>query len=535
MRYQLSSLRPIALLLLLSVVTEAEPLISSLGGGFHGIRMQPAPDASVAYALVVTATSGDPQAVPLPELSTDLAQGTANTEAGVYVREEWDKGAFLCDGFSVRWTATLNIEKGGEYTFYLTTDDGTRMTIDGKTVIDAWVPRPPTISEVKVNLAAGDHEVVVEYYEAGGAATARLEWSAEGFGRQIIPLARIRSDGARGWKAEYFSNTTLAGKPILTQVEPSVDYVWGDGGPKIGDEEPGKVVLEWTRVVDNAIVGRVHSEPKSKIVLLAMAVEEAGPARPDFRVEMRGPSQQAQYDGNSARIWASPTQDSCLFIAGFEPLPQFNETQMRTKLTDAWLTSAKPNLPPYPPDAEGWITLFDGKSFQGWKSRGRDMGNWVAHDGMLENTGGGTDILTEWTFADYDLHIEFTYKPGSNSGVYFQGRYEVQVADSYGRPPESHQCGALYGIQAPTENVTKPAGEWQSFDVSFIAAKLDDHGRVVPARISVTHNGVLTIKDAEIPHATGGELDRNLLHPGPVMLQGTHGPVTYCNIKIRPR
>jgi hypothetical protein len=143
------------------------------------------------------------------------------------------------------------------------------------------------------------------------------------------------------------------------------------------------------------------------------------------------------------------------------------------------------------------------------------------------------DLVSEWTFLDYDLHVEFTYPQGSNSGVYFQGRYEIQILDSFNGPVESHQCGALYGIQAPKENVTKPAGEWQTLAVSFASATLDDNGRVVPARISITHNGVLTIDDAEIPRATGGEMDRNYLQPGPIMLQGTHGPVSFRNVRVR--
>jgi hypothetical protein len=520
-----------------SPVVHAAPLVAPLGGGLHGIALKSAEDATSAYAVVVAATSLDPNGVAMPELPADFVQRVGNVEQGTYVREEWDKGAFLRDNFSVRWTGTLKVDKDAEYTFYLTTDDGTRMTIDGKPLIDVWVPRPRTTSEEKVNLTAGDHQVVVEFYEGGGAAAAQLEWSAEGIDRQIMPADHVSFDGKPGWRAEYFNNTNLEGEPVGVMVDETIDHDWGEGGPKIGEEEPGEVVLEWTRIADNAIVGRVHSGPESKIVLLNMPVGQGEEARPNFKVVVIGSSvgeYRFRQEGVNARSTMPPTGDSYVFVAGFEPLPDLTEAEARGKLKEAYLASLKPNLPPGPPDADGWISVFDGTGFAGWKSRWDGMGHWVVKDGALVNDGhGGVDLVSEWTFLDYDLHIEFNYPKGSNSGVYFQGRYEIQLLDSFGGPVESHQCGALYGIQAPKENVTKPAGEWQTFDIAFKSATLDDDGRVVPARISVTHNGVLTIDDAAIPRATGGEIDRNYLQPGPIMLQGTHGPVSFRNIRVR--
>ncbi|MBM3474209.1 MAG: DUF1080 domain-containing protein [Armatimonadetes bacterium] len=523
-------------LLLAAAATQAAPLVAPLGGGLHGIALKPAADSTAAYAVVVAATSLDPQAVAAPELPGDFVQRVGDTEQGVYVREEWDKGALLRDNFSARWTGTLKVDKDAEHTFYLTTDDGTRMWVDGNLLIDAWVPRPPTTSEEKLTLGAGAHEVRVEYYEQGGAATARLEWSAEGLERQAIPADHVTHNGQAGWQVEYYKNADLKGEPLGTLTDGTIDHAWGEGGPQIGKEEPGEVVLEWTRVADNAIVGRVHSGPESKIVLLNMPVGQGQAGQPDFKGEVLGAGEEVHFtrEGVNARVWVSPTEDSYVFVAGFEPLPDISETEARAKLKAAYLASLKPKLPTGSPDEGGWISVLNGTDFAGWKPRwGETTGNWTVKDGALQTTGGNTDLVSEWTFLDYDLHIEFSYPKGSNSGVYFQGRYEIQVLDSFGGPVESHQCGALYGIQAPKENVTKPAGEWQSFDVSFKSATLDDNGRVVPARISITHNGVLTIKDAAIPHATGGEMDRNYLQPGPIMLQGTHGTVSYRNIRVK--
>ncbi len=364
---------------------------------------------------------------------------------------------------------------------------------------------------------------MVEFYEGGGAAVAQLEWSAEGIERQIVPADHVSFDGQPGWRAEYFKNTDLQDDPAVTLTEETIDHEWGESGIRVGAEEPGEVVLEWTRVADGALIGRVHSGPESKIGLL---VAPGGAEAPAVRV----------LNGGAGELpWLPPTEGSYVFVAGFGALPAITEQEARAKLREAYLASLHPNLPTGQPDADGWITLFNGTDFTGWKQRwGDNLGRWVVKDGALVNDGhGGVDLMSEWTFLDYDLHVEFNYPTGSNSGVYFQGRYEIQLLDSFGGPLESHQCGALYGIQAPSQNVTKPAGEWQSFDAVFRSATLDDNGRVVPARISLTHNGVLTIDNAEIPRATGGEMDRNYLQPGPILFQGTHGPVSFRNIRAR--
>ena len=535
----------------------AAPQIGPLGGGLHGVGLLPEEGAPMAYGVWIAATSRDPEEVEPEPLPTDLAERINDTEEGLYTRDEWDKGAALRDNWSARWTGTLNVEKEREYTFYLTTDDGARMEIDGDEIIDAWAPRPPTTSEETVELTAGDHEVVLEYFEAGGGAVARLEWSAEGMDRQVLPADRVKSDGKPGWKAEYFTNARLEGEPVLvTQVE-AIDWNWGNDGPRIGEEGPGEVVLEWTRIASDAILGRVHAGPETKLGLFAQAIGQLEEGQghghggangvwidvegqPNLAIEMIG-----SVDGLSSTstepissVWAPPTEASYAFVAGLDPLPDVSLQRARQALREAAMAGSQPNLPPGPPDGEGWITLFDGKSFEGWKFRSSgSQGHWqVTEQGELDNAEhGGVDIYTEWTFMDCDLHIEFKYTKGSNSGVYLQGRYEIQVLDSFGQPPVDYQCGALYRLVTPSENVTRPVGEWQSFDVEFKSAGIDDNGRIVPAGMTLRHNDVLTIDKAEIPRATGGEMNRRYLEPGPILLQGTHGPVTFRNIKVRPK
>jgi hypothetical protein len=148
---------------------------------------------------------------------------------------------------------------------------------------------------------------------------------------------------------------------------------------------------------------------------------------------------------------------------------------------------------------------------------------WVAEDGVLVNKDKGVDLLTEATFDDFKLHIEVNCPAESNSGIYLRGRYEIQVQDDYGKEAHSRHLGGLYGRITPTENAAKPAGEWQVFDITLL-------GRWVTVEL----NGKLIIDHKEIAGITGGALDSKEGEPGPLMLQGDHGAVSYRNIILRP-
>ncbi|WP_345029767.1 DUF1080 domain-containing protein [Ravibacter arvi] len=168
------------------------------------------------------------------------------------------------------------------------------------------------------------------------------------------------------------------------------------------------------------------------------------------------------------------------------------------------------------------IPLIKANSFAGWKALGKNN-NWVVKDGVLSNPKSGANIATEATFEDFKLHVEFRIPKGSNSGVYLRGRYEIQVTDSHGMEPEYDQLGAIYGFLTPITLPAKPAGEWQSLDITLV-------GRLV----TVALNGVTIIHPQEIPGVTGGALDSNEGAPGPLMIQGDHGAVDYRNITITP-
>lgn len=170
------------------------------------------------------------------------------------------------------------------------------------------------------------------------------------------------------------------------------------------------------------------------------------------------------------------------------------------------------------------IALFNGRDLSGWKERDLSKaGSWKVVDGVMENTPHGTDIITEHKFTDFKLHVEFKMVEKSNSGVYLRGRYEVQVQDDFGKEPESHRIGGIYGFVAPFSNPAKKAGEWQTFDITLIGRK-----------VTLVFNGVTVIDGAEIPGITGGALDSNEGESGPIMLQGDHEKIYYRSVVITP-
>ncbi len=167
------------------------------------------------------------------------------------------------------------------------------------------------------------------------------------------------------------------------------------------------------------------------------------------------------------------------------------------------------------------IHLFNGNDLKGWHAMGENQ--WKAESGMLRSPRSGSNIVTDGTFTDFKLHIEFRYPKGSNSGVYLRGRYEVQIADSKGLEPLKDQLGAVYGFLSPTEMVAKDAGEWQSYDITLV-------GRMV----TVVANGKTIICNQEIPGITGGALNSKEGEPGPLLIQGDHGSVDFRNIILTP-
>ena len=168
------------------------------------------------------------------------------------------------------------------------------------------------------------------------------------------------------------------------------------------------------------------------------------------------------------------------------------------------------------------IQLLNNTDLTGWEVMGK-QNQWKNINGVLTSTESGDNIRTITTYDDFKLHIEFRYPQGSNSGVYLRGRYEIQIEDNQGKEPQSVYLGGIYGFIDPWVNAAKAAGEWQSYDVTLI-------GRMV----TVVANGQTIIFKQEIPGITGGAINSDEGTPGPIMLQGDHGPIEYRNIIITP-
>lgn len=178
-----------------------------------------------------------------------------------------------------------------------------------------------------------------------------------------------------------------------------------------------------------------------------------------------------------------------------------------------------------------------GKEIKGAKAEPHVKDNpsgWTVEKGVLvcSSPHAGNDLLTEKKFTDFELHVEFLST--SNSGVYLQGRYEIQVIDDHGKAPGKNSCGSLYGQIAPTKNVNKKPPEWNTFQVTYRAPRGKDKKVTEKARVTLVWNGEKVIDNGEISGPTGAALDGNVLEPGPILLQGDHGKVSFRNVKIRP-
>ena len=145
---------------------------------------------------------------------------------------------------------------------------------------------------------------------------------------------------------------------------------------------------------------------------------------------------------------------------------------------------------------------------------------------------------------DYQLHVEFKvpYMPDKtgqgrgNSGVFQQGRYEIQLLDSYGfASPGKGDCGAVYSQSAPLVNACKPPRQWQTYDITFRSARLGADGKVSePARVTVVQNGITVQNNTVIEGVTGGSEDKNEGTPGRIRLQDHGNKMQFRNIWILP-
>ncbi|MDE2833534.1 MAG: DUF1080 domain-containing protein [Bacteroidota bacterium] len=195
------------------------------------------------------------------------------------------------------------------------------------------------------------------------------------------------------------------------------------------------------------------------------------------------------------------------------------------------------DLPPAPDLSQAQfgepMELLNGTDLTGWSLINPNQTNgFKAEDGMLVNDPvqpeDGSHISygnlrTDAEFSDFRLTLEVNVPEGSNSGIYLRGIYEIQVADTYGRDSDSHHMGGLYSRIAPSSTVEKPAGEWQTMDITLYQRHL-----------TVILNGTNIIDNQPVLGVTGGAMTADESSPGPIYLQGDHGRVLYRNLILTP-
>jgi hypothetical protein len=179
------------------------------------------------------------------------------------------------------------------------------------------------------------------------------------------------------------------------------------------------------------------------------------------------------------------------------------------------------------------IQLFNGRDLTGWRlTHPGGVNGWAAKDGLLVNNAVQEEgkphrnygnLRTEQEFEDFNLRLETRLPNKGNSGVYLRGIYEVQVADTHGQQTDSHNMGGLYSRIKPSTSAEKPAGEWQTMDITLV----DRH-------LTVILNGTKIIDNQPVLGCTGGALWADVSRPGPIYLQGDHTSVEYRNMVLRP-
>jgi len=210
--------------------------------------------------------------------------------------------------------------------------------------------------------------------------------------------------------------------------------------------------------------------------------------------------------------------------------------------------AAEPEPPVVTPGVNGQppsdaIVLFDGKDKSKWQNIDGGEAKWEIKDSAMQVNGTGS-IRTKEEFGDVQLHVEWATpsevkgegQGRGNSGVYLQGRYEIQVLDSYqSKTYFNGQAGAFYGHAAPLVNVSRKPGEWQTYDIIFHAPAKGDDGKAKPGSFTVLQNGVLVQDHTPVPgESTTAAAFSGISPTGPLVLQDHGNPVRFRNIWVRP-
>jgi len=230
-----------------------------------------------------------------------------------------------------------------------------------------------------------------------------------------------------------------------------------------------------------------------------------------------------------------------LKLTGNEAEFAFGKNQYRvklegTRLTGSMTTEGQPALPftatraPEIKDQDGpqWkpgkpVELINGRDTSGWRLMVANRPGWKVEDGLFKNEQGASDIISSAKFWNFELRAEYRYAAGSNSGIALRGRYELQIYDDYGKPPDFHGHGALYSRIAPSSNASRAPGEWQTMEA-----------RLVGRTLTVTLNGKKILDRVNVEGPTAMTMDPDEAAPGPIVLQGDHGPIEFRKLTVTP-
>lgn len=312
--------------------------------------------------------------------------------------------------------------------------------------------------------------------------------------RQLMLVLGITATTATGWNSTAIAHSRAANERMLGRWDISITTPDGEKPSWLEIEQSGR----------DQLVGRF--------------VGVVGSARPISVIAVNGDSLSFSIpyqweDGNGNLSVRGSVQGNGL--SGSMTFPDGK--------TYSWTGVRAPSL--YGRATPAWgtpIHLLHANDLGGWHPSGT-TNQWKVVNGVLSSPKSGTNLITDRKFGDFKLHVEFRYPKESNSGVYLRGRHEVQIQDDFGNPPANDRFSGVYGFISPSVIAARPAGEWETYDITLI-------GRMV----TVVANGKQVICNQEIPGITGGALDSHEGEPGPIFLQGDHGPVDYRNIVITP-
>jgi len=399
--------------------------------------------------------------------------------------------------------------KAQEVILEVGSDDGVKVWIEGKLVHQNNAVRPcsPGQDKAKVALKEGWNAVLMKVTQGGGEWQACVRFRTTD-GKKVQGL-RANPTG-RG--SAMHGLPAMLGASVLAAAEEPADPIMGEYA---GVLTAGNARAE--------AVGRVIAEGKGNYRLVIVV-----PSRKPSRIELTGVLKDGKVELSGGDGWKGQIADKKAQASGRE-MSFEGEFAVRKSPT----LGAKP-----PAGAVVLLPFEEGKktNLDEWQNK-----NWtLCDDGSMEVNKGNNKTVK--SFGSCQLHIEFRcpFEPEKrgqgrgNSGVYLQDRYEIQVLDSFGLASKSNDCGGVYGVAVAKENACLPPLAWQTYDITFRAAKFDADGKMIarPCFVKVLHNGVLIHENVEIPKATTAAGSGGHAPKGPLHLQDHGNKVRYRNIWI---